>query len=113
VKRCIRIDRTMVLLSFAFAAAWTVTSATAAHLPRIVEVFGATPAQAVFAGMMIGPAQVGARVLEASVLSRFHPLVSTRLACLAHPICACVIVVFSAAGPLRLSRSCTGQATAS
>ena len=83
----------MILLSFAFAAAWTVTSAMAAHLPRIVEAFGATPAQAVF-GMMIGPAQVAARVLEASTLSRFHPLFSTRLACITHPIGACVIGVF-------------------
>ena len=91
VKPYIAIDRTMLLLSFAFAAAWTVTSAMAAHLPRIVEAFGATPAQAVFAGMMIGPAQVGARVLEASLLSRFHPLVSTRIACLTHPLGACVI----------------------
>ncbi|MGX9426230.1 MULTISPECIES: MFS transporter [Bradyrhizobium] len=90
----ITIDRTMVLLSFAFAAAWTVTSAMAAHLPRIVEAFGATPAQAVFAGMMIGPAQVAARVMEASLLSRFHPLVSTRLACITHPIGACVIGIF-------------------
>jgi predicted MFS family arabinose efflux permease len=90
----IPIDRTMVLLSFAFAAAWTVTSAMAAHLPRIVEAFGATPAQAVVAGMMIGPAQVGARVMEASFLNRFHPIVSTRLACLTHPIGACVIGIF-------------------
>jgi predicted MFS family arabinose efflux permease len=90
----IPIDRTMVLLSFAFAAAWTVTSAMAAHLPRIVEAFGATPAQAVFAGMMIGPAQVGARILEAGFLSRFSPLVSTRLACVTHPIGACVIGLF-------------------
>ena len=90
----IPIDRTMVLLSFAFAAAWTVTSAMAAHLPRIVEVFGATPAQAIFAGMMIGPAQVGARLLEASLLKRVHPIVSTRLACITHPIGACVIGVF-------------------
>ncbi|WP_407152331.1 MFS transporter [Bradyrhizobium sp. ORS 86] len=90
----IPIDRTMVMLSFAFAAAWTVTSAMAAHLPRIVEAFGATPAQAVFAGMMIGPAQVGARMLEASLLRRVHPLVSTRLACITHPIGACVIGVF-------------------
>jgi MFS family permease len=94
VKPHIPIDRTMVLLSFAFAAAWTVTSAMAAHLPRIVEAFGATPAQAVFAGMMIGPAQVAARIMEASLLSRFHPLVSTRLACLTHPIGACVIGLF-------------------
>ena len=94
VKPHIPIDRTMVLLSFAFAAAWTVTSAMAAHLPRIVEAFGATPAQAVFAGMMIGPAQVGARVMEASLLTRFHPIVSTRLACLTHPIGACIIEIF-------------------
>jgi predicted MFS family arabinose efflux permease len=93
-KPYIAIDRTMVLLSFAFAAAWAVTSAMAAHLPRIVEAFGATPAQAVFAGMMIGPAQVAARVLEASTLSRFHPLLSTRLACVTHPIGACVIGIF-------------------
>jgi predicted MFS family arabinose efflux permease len=94
VKPRIPIDRTMVLLSLAFAAAWTVTSAMAAHLPRIVEAFGATPAQAVFAGMMIGPAQVAARVMEASTLSRFHPLFSTRLACITHPIGACVIGIF-------------------
>jgi predicted MFS family arabinose efflux permease len=94
VKPRIAIDRTMVLLSFAFAAAWTVTSAMAAHLPRIVEAFGATPTQAVFAGMMIGPAQVGARIMEASLLNRFHPIVSTRLACITHPIGACVIGIF-------------------
>jgi predicted MFS family arabinose efflux permease len=90
----ISIDRTMVLLSFAFAAAWTVTSAMAAHLPRIVEIFGATPAQAVLAGMMIGPAQVGARIMEASLLSRFHPLLSARLACVTNPIGVCVIAIF-------------------
>lgn len=94
VKPHIPIDRTMVLLSFAFAAAWTVTSAMAAHLPRIVEAFGATPAQAVFAGMMIGPAQVGARIMEASLLNRFHPIISTRLACITHPVGACVIGFF-------------------
>jgi hypothetical protein len=66
----------------------------AAHLPRIVEAFGATPAQAVIAGMMIGPAQVAARIMEASVLKRFHPLVSTRLACITHPIGAVLIAVY-------------------
>jgi predicted MFS family arabinose efflux permease len=94
VKPHIPIDRTMVLLSFAFAAAWTVTSAMAAHLPRILEALGASSAQAVFAGAMIGPAQVAARILEAGFLSRFPPVLSTRLACLTHPIGACVIGVF-------------------
>jgi len=84
----------MMLLSFAFAAAWTVTSAMAAHLPRIVETFGATPAQAVLAGMMIGPAQVGARIMEASLLSRFHPILSARIACITNPIGVGVIAIF-------------------
>jgi hypothetical protein len=90
----IPIDRTMVLLAFAFAAAWSVTGAMAAHLPRILEAAGATSLQAVTAGALIGPAQVAARIVEASLLSRFHPLVSTRLACLTHPIGAAIVALF-------------------
>ena len=49
--------------------------------------------QAVFAGALIGPAQVAARIFEASFLSRYHPLVSTRLACLTHPIGAAILAL--------------------
>jgi len=94
VKPKIPLDRPMVLIAFAMAAAWTVTAAMAVHLPRLMEAFGATPAQALFAGMMIGPAQVAARVFEAGFLSRFHPLASARLACITHPIGACAIGLF-------------------
>jgi MFS family permease len=94
IKPQIPIDRTMALLAFAFAAAWTVTGAMAAHLPRILEATGATPLQAVAAGALIGPAQVAARIVEASFLSRFHPLVSTRLACITHPIGAVIVALF-------------------
>jgi MFS family permease len=80
------IDRSMVLLAFTFAAAWSVTGAMAAHLPRIMEAAGASSVQAITAGALIGPAQVLARILEAGFLSRFHPLLSTRLACLTHPL---------------------------
>jgi predicted MFS family arabinose efflux permease len=93
VKPQIPIDRTMALLAFAFAAAWSVTGAMAAHLPRILEATGATPLQAVAAGALIGPAQVAARIVEASFLSRFHPLVSTRLACITHPIGAVIVAL--------------------
>jgi predicted MFS family arabinose efflux permease len=89
----IPIDRTMILLAFAFAAAWSVTGAMAAHLPRILEAAGATTLQAVSAGALIGPAQVAARIFEASFLSRYHPLVSTRLACLTHPIGAVIVAL--------------------
>ena len=93
VKPHIPIDRTMILLAFAFAAAWSVTGAMAAHLPRILEAAGATANQAVFAGALIGPAQVLARIFEASFLSRYHPLISTRLACMTHPIGAAILAV--------------------
>ena len=93
VKPCIAIDRTMVLLAFAFAAAWAVTGAMAAHLPRILEATGATTLQAVAAGAFIGPAQVFARIVEASFLSRYHPLITTRIACLTHPIGAAIIAI--------------------
>jgi MFS family permease len=93
VKPQIPIDRTMILLAFAFAAAWSVTGAMAAHLPRILEAAGATPLQAVAAGALIGPAQVLARIVEAGFLSRYHPLLSTRLACLTHPIGAVILAL--------------------
>src|ERR1700736_2503233 len=78
VKPHIPIDRTMALLAFAFAAAWSVTGAMAARFPRILEAAGATSVQAIAAGALIGPAQVAARIVEASLLSRYHPLVSHR-----------------------------------
>src|ERR1700736_2162906 len=90
VKPHIPIDRTMVLLAFTFAAAWTVTGAMAAHMPRILEAAGATPVEA---GALFGPPQVVARIIEASFLSRYHPLLSTRLACLTHPIGAAILAV--------------------
>jgi MFS family permease len=93
VKPHIPIDRTMVLLAFTFAAAWTVTGAMAAHMPRILEAAGATTVQAVAAGALFGPAQVVARIIEASFLSRYHPLLSTRLACLTHPIGAAILAL--------------------
>jgi predicted MFS family arabinose efflux permease len=93
IKPHIPIDRTMVLLAFAFAAAWSVTGAMAAHLPRILEAAGATSVQAIAAGALVGPAQVFARIIEASLLSRYHPVVSTRLACLMHPIGAAILAV--------------------
>jgi predicted MFS family arabinose efflux permease len=89
----IPIDRTMILLAFAFAAAWSVTGAMAAHLPRILEAAGATTLQAVSAGALIGPAQVLARIVEASFLSRYHPVVSTRIACLTHPVGAAILAL--------------------
>jgi MFS family permease len=93
VKPHIPIDRTMVLLALAFALAWIVTSAMAAHFPRILEAAGATPVEAIAAGALIGPAQVFARMMEASFLKRYHPIVTARLACLMHPLGAAILAL--------------------
>ncbi|MGD9804138.1 MAG: MFS transporter [Hyphomicrobiaceae bacterium] len=86
VKPHVPMDRAMWLLGFAFAAGWVVSTAMAAHLPRVLEAAGATPAEAIAASALVGPAQVAARVLEAGFLSRYHPLVSARLSTITHPI---------------------------
>jgi predicted MFS family arabinose efflux permease len=87
------ITRPMVLLAFIFAATMFVTSALTAHLPRLLGEAGATPAMALVAGMLFGPAQVVARLLEFGILQRWHPLLSARLASLAHPVGAGILLV--------------------
>ena len=76
----------MVGLSFVFAATWFCSTAMAAHLPRVLQEAGATLAAAVAAAALVGPAQVGARVLEFWLMRHAHPLVSARIATLAHPV---------------------------
>lgn len=92
-------DRPMWLLAIGFAAAWVVTAAMAVHLPRILEAAGATAAQAVAAGALIGPAQVAARLVEMGVLSRFHALLTARLAAAAHPLGVAVLALTGGAWP--------------
>ncbi|WGD52434.1 MFS transporter [Bradyrhizobium sp. CB1650] len=76
----------MGVLAYMFAAASFVSSGVSAILPTMLVAFGATPAHALLAGTLVGPAQVGARLLEAGLLGRFHPLLSARLAMLMNPI---------------------------
>jgi predicted MFS family arabinose efflux permease len=93
----IPLDRPMIVLGLCFAASWTVVTAMAVHLPRLLEAVGASDVQAVAAGTLIGPSQVGARILEASFMRRFHPMVSARLSVVLHPIGAAVLGLFGAA----------------
>ncbi|RYF37075.1 MAG: MFS transporter [Comamonadaceae bacterium] len=89
--------RSAVLLAFVFAVTWFISTAMAAHLPRLLEATGATLAAAVAVGALIGPAQVGARLLEYGVLRKVHPLLSARLAAALHPLGVVVLWVFGPA----------------
>lgn len=77
---------TGALLATVFAAGWFTSTAMATHFPRVVQAAGASLAVAVAVGAMIGPAQVAGRLLEFGLLRRLHPLLSARLATLAHPL---------------------------
>jgi len=88
--------RPMLLLAFAFAVTWITSTAMAAHLPRILEAAGATKTVAIAAAALVGPAQVAARILEHTLLQKFHPLLSARLASITHPIGVAALLIFGA-----------------
>jgi MFS family permease len=88
----------MPILAFFFAATWFVQGAMAAHLPGLLQAAGASSTAAIAAAALVGPAQVGARIVEFSLLRSFHPLTSARLAALLHPIGAVFLVVLGAPG---------------
>lgn len=87
---------TAVLLSYVFAATWIVSTAMAAHLPRMMQAVGAPLALAVTVGALVGPAQVAGRLLEFGLLRRLHPLFSARVASLGHPIGAIALFFIGA-----------------
>lgn len=89
--------RTSVLLAFVFAVTWFVSTAMATHLPRMLEAAGASLAVAIGVGALVGPAQVAGRLLEFGLLRRAHPLLSARLACLAHPAAAALLLMLGPA----------------
>jgi predicted MFS family arabinose efflux permease len=91
---------TMPILAFVFAATWFVTGAMAAHLPHLLEITGASTTEAIAAAALVGPAQVGARLVEFGALRQVHPLISARLAAALHPIGALVLV---AVGPAAIT----------
>jgi MFS family permease len=54
----------MPILAFFFAATWFVQGAMAAHLPGLLQAAGASSTAAIAASALVGPAQVGARLVE-------------------------------------------------
>ena len=64
----------MPILAFFFAATWFVQGAMAAHLPGLLQAAGASSTAAIAAAALVGPAQVGARLVEFGLLRSFHPI---------------------------------------
>ncbi|MBR0657237.1 MFS transporter [Roseomonas arctica] len=86
--------RALVILAFVFAVAGFCASALGAHLPGLLLAAGASPAGAILAASLVGFSQVGARIVEFSVLRRMHPLLTTRLALLTNPLGVAALLSF-------------------
>jgi MFS family permease len=85
---------TMIVLACVFGACWCVSTAMAAHLPRLLQAMGTSPTTAVAAASLVGPAQVAARLVEFGLLRRMSPMISARLATGLHPIGAALLAAF-------------------
>jgi predicted MFS family arabinose efflux permease len=84
------------LLAVFYALTWFISTAMAAHLPRLLVFSGATLGAAVAVGALIGPAQVAGRLLELGFLRRVHPLISARLGAILQPLGAIALAVAGA-----------------
>lgn len=89
-------DSRILLLSFMFAATGFTSAAMAAHLPGLLQAAGISAASAILVGMLIGPSQVGARLLEFTLLKKLKPVFSAKLAVVMHPIGALLLLIFGA-----------------
>ena len=87
---------TAALLAWVFAVTWFVSTAMAAHLPRLLAAVGAAPGAVIAVGALVGPAQVAGRLLEFGFLRRLHPLLSARAAAAMHPLGAAVLALAGA-----------------
>ena len=88
----------MIVLAAVFAATLFVSAALAAHLPRLLQASGATPTAAVAAAALIGPAQVGARIVEYGLQRHISALGAARIATALHPLGALVLTALGAPG---------------
>jgi MFS family permease len=83
----------IIVLAFVFSAQGVVHSGIGTHLPGLLMEAGATPAAAIAAAALLGPAQVAARVAEFGLMRRMHPLVSARIATMSHPAAAAALLL--------------------
>lgn len=85
-----------LLLAFVFGVTWFVSTAMATHLPRLLQANGVGMAAAIGLAALVGPAQVAGRLLEYGLLRNVSPLLSARLASLAHAVGAGLFIAMGA-----------------
>ena len=92
--------RTTWLLASVFAVAWFGSTALATHLPQLLMSAGLALPHAVAVAALVGPAQVAGRLLDFGLMRRLPPLLSAKLAAVAHPVGAVLLLVLGAPAAL-------------
>lgn len=82
------------VLAFVFGSTWFVSTAMAAHLPLLLQANGVSLTASVVFASLVGPAQVAGRLLEHGLLRKVSPIISARLASIAHAVGASVFLLF-------------------
>ncbi len=88
--------RTAFLLALVFAVTWFISTAMAAHLPRLLQAHSVTLTSALLFAGLVGPAQVAGRLLEYGLLRNVHPLISARVAGITHTLGAGLFLLLGA-----------------
>lgn len=90
----------MLLLGVVFAIVAFVSTAMAAHLPRLLQATGTGVAASIAAAALVGPAQVAARFGEFVTAHRWqpHPVIAARVAAALHPAGAGLLIAVGGAG---------------
>jgi hypothetical protein len=89
--------RAMILIAIGFAVGWAVMSAFSAQWVPVLGSLGLSEGAAVAAGALMGPAQVGARVLEMLFMHRRHPMI-TALVAMGCLVAALAVIALAPAG---------------
>jgi MFS family permease len=87
----------VICLASFFTLRWFITSAIAVHILALLQGVGLTAAEAVGVAALIGPGQVGGRMLEATIGRHFGLLARARGAALLFPAGAAILPL---GGPL-------------
>lgn len=93
-------QRMALQLALLFSLMGFVSTSVATHLPALLQASGATLAAAVAVAALAGPAQVASRLCEITLLRHWSPLWTARLAALAHPVAAGLLLALGPAAML-------------
>lgn len=89
-----------ILLAVTFACTTFSTTVMASHMPALLHLYGVGASAAIIAGMVFGPAQVSARIVQLTLLRSCNPASVSFFAALVIPLGAVFLLAWGAGAAL-------------